>query len=91
MNARARLADIVRHFAITRHSDEKLRTMQQAVVDELLTMRPNDGFPNVDSARNGTLEACASCLLLCARVLVITPFSPAQTSPATCGGTSVAL
>ena len=65
----ARLTDIVRHFSITRHSDEKLRMMQQAVVDELLTMRPNDGFPNVDSARNGTLEACAylarSCVDAC--------------------------
>ena len=54
----ARLADIVDHFAITRHSDDKLRQMQQAVVDELLGMRPDDGFPNVDSARDGTLSLC---------------------------------
>ena len=49
-------AQIVRHFAITRHSDEQLRALQQAVVDELLAARPTGGFPDLAHAQKGSLE-----------------------------------
>ena len=37
--------DIVRHFSITRHTDEELRVMQRAVIDEVLA---------APSSRHGT-------------------------------------
>ena len=36
--------DILRHFVITRHTDEELRSLQQSVVDDLLGARPKKGF-----------------------------------------------
>ena len=48
---------VVRHFVITRHSEEELRVLHQAVVDELLAARPADGFPDFGIAPAGSLEA----------------------------------
>ena len=42
---------------ITRHSQEELRDLHQAVVDELLAARPADGFPDFGIAPAGSLEA----------------------------------
>ena len=47
----------MRHFVITRHSQEELRDLHQAVVDELLAARPADGFPDFGIAPAGSLEA----------------------------------
>ena len=47
----------MRHFVITRHSDDELRSLQQAVVDELLAARPPGGFPDYGVAPAGSLEA----------------------------------
>ena len=47
--------DIVRHFVITRHTDDTLRAMQRNVVDALLAARPAGGYP--DHAPDGSLES----------------------------------
>jgi len=52
--------DIVRHFVITRHSDEQLKALQQRVLDELLAARPSSGFTQTSHMTEGSLEKYVS-------------------------------